>query len=110
MTNEDRMELLKQAVADSGSQSKVAKILGYSAATVSQVLKRNYGGQLDVFLKRVEECFDAREIACPMLGSIPFPDCVTERRKPFCTANPHQVRMYQTCRKCPYNTDDHSDK
>jgi len=110
MTNDDRMAMLRKAVQDLGSQAKVGKRLGYSSATVSQVLNNSYGGQLDQFLTRVEEVFGTAEMDCPILGRIPFPDCVTERRKPFCTANPHQVQIYRTCRKCPYNTDDHSDE
>ena len=110
MTNNDRMAMLRKAVADLGSQAKVGKRLGYSSATVSQVLSNSYGGQLDQFLTRVEEVFGTAEMDCPILGVITLPTCVTERRKPFTTANPHRVRMYQTCRKCPYNTDDHSDE
>lgn len=105
MTNDDRMDLLRDAVAEHGSQAKVGKKLGYSSGTVSQVLSGNYGGQLDAFLTRVEEVFGTAEISCPVLGEILLPECVEERRKPFTTANPHRVRMYQACRLCPNNTD-----
>lgn len=110
MTNDDRMALLRRAVQELGSQAKVGKRLGYSSATVSQVLSNTYGGQLDQFLTRVEETFGTAEMDCPILGRIPLPICVTERRKPFCTANPHQVRMYQTCRRCSNNTDPQSEE
>jgi transcriptional regulator with XRE-family HTH domain len=105
MTNDARMDLLRDAVAEHGSQAKVGKRLGYSSATVSQVLSGNYGGQLDAFLTRVEEVFGKAEISCPVLGEILLPECVEERRKPFTTANPHRVRMFQACRVCPHNTD-----
>ena len=105
MTNDERMALLQDAVNEHGSQAKVGKKLGYSSATISQVLGGSYGGQLDGFLKRVEEVFGKAEINCPILGEILLPECVEERRKPFCTANPHRVRMYQACRRCPNNTD-----
>lgn len=109
MTNEERMELLRRAVEDLGSQAAVGRRLGYSAATVSQVLKGTYGGALDAFLTRVEETFDSTEVDCPMLGKIRLPVCVEERRRPFSTCNPHRVRMYQTCRKCRHNTDEKED-
>ncbi len=105
MTNDARMELLRDAVAEHKSQAKVGKMLGYSSATVSQVLSGNYGGQLDAFLTRVEEVFGKSEIHCPVLGEILLPVCVAERRKPFTTANPHRVRMFQACRRCGNNTD-----
>lgn len=105
MTNDDRLDLLREAVADLGSQAKVAKRLKYSSATVSQALAGEYKGSLDAFLTRVEEVFGKTVVQCPILGEVPYPECVEERRKPFTTANPHRVRMYQRCRLCPYNGD-----
>ena len=105
MTNDDRLGLLREAVENLGSQAKVGKRLGYSAATISQVLSGSYGGQIDAFLTRVEEVFGTSEIKCPVLGEILLPECVEERRKPFTTANPHRVRMFQACRICRHNTD-----
>ena len=105
MTNDDRLRMLQDAVARYGSQAKVGRLLGYSSTTVSQVLNGTYGGQLDGFLTRVEETFSPSEVDCPILGTITLPVCVAERRQPFCTANPHRVRMYQACRKCGWNTD-----
>jgi hypothetical protein len=105
MTNDDRMDLLQEAVETLGSQAKVGRRLGYSSTTVSQVLSGSYGGQLDAFLTRVEEVFGTTEMDCPILGVITLPVCVEERRKPFTTANPHRVRMFQACRRCPHNTD-----
>ena len=105
MTNDDRLELLREAVAELGSQAKVARLLGYSTATVSQVLAGLYKGALDAFLTRVEEVFGKAEVLCPVMGAIAYPVCVEERRRPFTTANPHRVRMFQVCRVCPNNTD-----
>ena len=105
MTNTDRLGLLREAVAELGSQAKAARLLGYSSATISQVLAGQYKGALDGFLTRVEEVFGKSEVDCPILGKIGYPVCVEERRKPFTTANPHRVRMYQVCRSCPHNTD-----
>lgn len=110
MTNDDRMELLREAVAIHGSQAKVGRKLGYSSATVSQALAGKYEGQLDTFLTRVEEVFGRSEIDCPILGTITYPKCVEERRRPFSSANPHRVRMFQACRTCSNNTDPKDEK
>lgn len=110
MTNDDRLELLREAVESRGSQAKVGKLLGYSATTVSQALSGTYAGQIDAFLTRVEEVFGKSEIKCPVLGDILYPECVEERRKPFTTANPHRVRMFQACRTCRNNTDKKADE
>ena len=105
MTNKDRLDLLREAVDSAGSQAKVGRRLGYSSTTISQVLSGDYGGMVDAVLTRVEEVYGKTEILCPVLGEILYPTCVEERRKPFTTANPHRVRMYQACRRCPVNTD-----
>lgn len=105
MTNDDRLELLREAVSLHGSQAKVARMLGYSAATISQVLAGQYKGLLDGFLTRVEEVFGKTEVDCPILGTITYPQCVENRRKPFSSANPHRVRMFQACWSCSNNTD-----
>ena len=65
---------------------------------VFQVLSNSYGGQLDQFLTRVEEVFGTAEMDCPILGRITLPICVTERHKPFTTANPHQMVLGTTKR------------
>lgn len=105
MTNDDRLEFLREAVATHGSQAKVARMLGYSAATISQVLAGQYKGLLDGFLTRVEEVFGTTEVDCPVLGTITYPQCVEERRRPFSSVNPHRVRMFQACRGCSNNAD-----
>lgn len=111
MTNEDRLELLRETVATHGSQAKVVKMLGkYSTATISQVLAGQYKGQLEAFLTRVEEVFGKTEVDCPILGTITYPQCVKDRRRPFSSANPHRVQMFQACRVCPNNTDPKDDE
>lgn len=72
MTNDDRLELLRDTVAELGSQAKVARLLGYSTATVSQVLAGLYKGALDAFLTRVEEVFGKTEVFCPVMGAIAY--------------------------------------
>jgi len=99
MTATDRLELLRQRVAES-SQAKVAKELGYSASTVNQVLKGSYAGGLDNFLERVAEVYGGDTIDCPVLGDIPLSRCSSERKKPFRATNHQAVELFRTCPHC----------
>ena len=105
MTNDNGLELLRGAVESHGSQTKVAKLLGYSAATISQVLGGSYQGGLDNFLAKVEEVFGSTTVQCPIRGKILLGKCVKERRQPFTMSNPVSVQTYRTCKKCPFNTE-----
>ncbi len=105
MTETDLLALLREAVETHGSQSKVAKKLGYSTTAISQALNGNYGGALDRLLKRVEEVFGTRAVLCPLFGEIRHTRCVEERRTPFSLASAWQTQIYKTCRKCEFNTD-----
>ena len=100
MTDNDRIELLKEAVESHGSQAKIGKMLGYSPATISQVLSEKYPGDLGTLLAKVEEIFGSTTVECPILGTILLGQCVDERNKPFSSANPTRVRLYVACRKC----------
>lgn len=109
MTNTDRVQLLVEAVRAQGGQPKVAKMLGYSTATVSLVLNDKYSGDMEKFLTRVEEVFGDRIVDCPLLGEILLGKCVEERRRPFSTANPTRVKLYRTCKLCAFNSDKNGD-
>jgi hypothetical protein len=105
MTNNQRLELLRKAVAETGSQVKVAAKLGYSTATISQVLNETYLGGLDAVLTRVEEVFSSRILDCPLLGEINLARCVKERRRSFSAVNPQRVKLYRKCKACALNSD-----
>lgn len=105
MTENELLELLRTAVETNKSQVKVAKMLGYSPATISQIMGGSYQGAMDKVLARVEEIFGTRTVECPVLGEIRIGRCVTERRAPFSAANPVRVRLYRACRNCENNTD-----
>ena len=78
----DWIDALKAECAKS-SQAKVAKELGYSAATISLVLKGKYAGDL----KTVERKFK----------------CVSYRRMKFSAVNPQRIALYKACRNgCPH--------
>lgn len=110
MTNNDKLELLRRAVSEAGSQAKVAAKLGYSSATVSQLLSGSYNGSSDTVLTRVFEVYGGQVVGCPILGDIALCRCVDERRRPFSATNPRRVRMYRACKGCGNNTDTLSNK
>tara|TARA_R110002094_G_scaffold160396_11_gene145829 strand:- start:1317 stop:1691 length:375 start_codon:yes stop_codon:yes gene_type:complete len=89
--------------AKGASQNKVAKRLGFSAPVVSQVLRREYPGNMGNVEKRVRAIYTPGTITCPALGPIGSEDCLNwqDNAKALITANPIKVRMYRACRKCP---------
>lgn len=96
-----------QILADecqASSQAKVAKRLGYSAATVSLVLKGTYSGDLQKVEQAVRGALMRQTVACPVLGDIPAQDCLGHQKAPFSTASPERVRLYRACRSgCPHS-------
>lgn len=105
MKDDYRLDLLRRAVVDTGSQAKAGRPLGYSAAVVNQALAGKYAGNLEAVLAKVEEVYGNRLVSCPVLGEIVITQCVIERRRPFSTASAMQVRLYRACRQCLNNSD-----
>jgi len=103
MSENDLLIMLEHAVIEAGSQSKVAKRIGYSAAAVSQALSGKYGGDLTTLLSRVEEVYGSRLVICPVLDEISITRCAIERRTTFSGSNPVRVRLFKACRVCGNN-------
>jgi uncharacterized protein involved in cysteine biosynthesis len=82
---------------DATSQNKVAKVLGYSAATVSLVLAGSYSGDLRRVELAVRGAFLAATVNCPVLGDIPANDCLTHQRQDFRATNHVRVQLYRAC-------------
>jgi hypothetical protein len=91
------------AVACDGSSARrVAERLGYSAATISLVLRRQYRGDLSRIETAVRGAFMGGTVACPAMGhELPGDQCVTWQRRPYDGSNHQTVRMFQACRSCP---------
>ena len=104
MSNDDRLTLLRDAVTAS-SQSKVAKKLDYSPATISQILSGSYAGDPAAVLQRVEEVYGNKTVNCPVLGIIPLGLCADTRRRPFAATNSQRVQQYRACKSCHHNTE-----
>lgn len=91
------------------SQNKVAQKLGRSAALVSNVLRRKYGGSNGGDMASVEDLVRGRFMAhvtnCPALGEIGTHICRGWRSKAstFSGHNAQSVTMFRACKRCPVN-------
>lgn len=84
---------------DRESQSAVSRKVGYSPSAVSQVLSNTYqNGDISRFEQAVRGALMAESVQCPVLGDLPRNTCIAWQRKPFSTANSHNVRMHSACR------------
>lgn len=85
------------------SANKVAKLLDYTPAVISQVLGAKYPASMDRLEERVRGLFLDAKISCPANGSMPLHECQDWREKAahFVLGNPERVRMFRACNKCP---------
>lgn len=88
-------------VCEETSQAKVAKAIGYSAATVNLVLKGNYKGDLNAVEKAFRGAFNAETVTCPILGETPSNKCISIQRQPFAATNHQRVLLFKACKTCP---------
>lgn len=87
---------------EGASQNRVAEQVGYSAAVISQVLKRSYRGDYAAVERRVRAALMGETVVCPVLGEIAATDCHRHQSRPFATTNPLRVRLWRACRSCPH--------
>lgn len=85
------------------SQSKVASLLGYSGAAISNVLNKAYLAETDRIEERVRGVYMDGRVACPGLGEIAVHHCQDWRGKAGQTVigSPLRQRMYRACNACP---------
>ena len=85
------------------SANRVAKVLNYAPAVISQVLGKKYPASTDRLEERVRGIFLDAKIACPANGDLPLQECQDWRDKAgrFVLGNPQRVRMYRACNLCP---------
>lgn len=79
-------------------QAAVARVLGFSPATVSLVLRGKYPAESGAIQKKVEELLLDEQVICPEMGEIGVEVCLEQQKKRFSTANPQRVRMWRACR------------
>lgn len=85
------------------TQAVIARRLDVSEATISSAIKGRYIGNVDKLAERIRGELLSQTVACPILGQISTRICQDERGKPFHTANPMRVRLWQACRSCVHN-------
>lgn len=102
MTTTDRMEIARRAVAEFG-QAEVARRIGKSGATVSQVLSGKYTGNTDGILELIEAAFASTTIDCQVMGEVFLADCIDARRRaqmPFFPSSSQAAELHRLCPKC----------
>jgi len=83
-------------------QTKVAAELGYSPATVNQVLAGKYKGSLARVAETVCSVYLGETVICPVMGELEKHRCRQFQKEPFAATNPVRVRRYRACRMgCP---------
>ncbi|MEO1472777.1 MAG: hypothetical protein AAFS03_02380 [Pseudomonadota bacterium] len=89
----------------STSQAKVSRMIGYSSAVVSTVLRDRYPGNLAKVESAVRTAFMDGKIDCPALGPISGNDCITHQKNAstFKNTRPDRIAMFRACRSCPRN-------
>jgi transcriptional regulator with XRE-family HTH domain len=94
---------LRRACKES-PQAAVARRLGVSPATISQVLKGTYRADLSGIEQRVRGALFGETVDCPILGDIKRNVCLDWQDKPFAATNELRVMLYRACRDgCPYS-------
>lgn len=94
---------LAAACDKSGSLAKVGAKIGYSPATVSQVINGKYAGETVKVEAAVRAHLLAERVDCPELGTIPAAECLDHRARGLATASPQALRLSRACRSCPHN-------
>lgn len=94
----DWREVLAQACRER-TQVRVAKALGYSPATVSQVLKGSYRGDMAAIESAVKGALMGGVVFCPAFhDEIPQQRCQSYQRRPFSYTNAAFNRIWRACR------------
>lgn len=96
-------EILREQVKRKG-QATVARELGYTPSTVSQIVNGKYQADTARVGERVMAIYGHEGlVACPVLGDIAPLACLenhdlaTQRPR---TGNPETLRLYRACRAC----------
>lgn len=99
MSTPDWLTVLREACAAS-TQAAVARRIDYSPTVVNQVLKGNYGGDMNAVQKAVEGALMGLTVECPVIGELPRNRCLEFQRRGFAATNPLRVTLTRTCPQC----------
>jgi len=91
--------------ADELGLKKTAAQVGYSAATITYVIRKKYKAPLDSVETRVRATLMAATVICPALGELSLAQCLDwrEKEKDFQATSGLRTRMLAACRHCPMN-------
>lgn len=92
--------------ADTSSQNAMARVTGYSAATLSGAIGKTYEGNLSAVEERVRATVMAEMIVCPEIGDTSLTQCFEWREqavKPFRSISSLHIMMRRACKACPRN-------
>lgn len=92
---------LQTAVANAGSQSKVAIELGVSAAVISTLLKNKYTGNVATMAQRIRGKYLLETVTCPVYGTLSGHSCLEFQARPVAFTNPLRAALGRACKTCP---------
>lgn len=92
---------LEEATKRLGSQSKVAADLGISAATVNNLLRDRYLGDVSGMADRIRGQYMAETVSCPVLGELGRRHCLDNQARSQAFTNPIRVALHKACKSCP---------
>ena len=87
---------------DGATLRSVGDLVGYSPATLSEVLAGKYRGNLDAVRDRVEATMAGDKVVCPELGAIVHEQCRTwqDKSRRITVGHPLALTMRRACRAC----------
>lgn len=89
---------------DATSMSQVGKRLGYTKATVSQVIRnQRRPGSLGAIEAKVRAELLAERVACPVLGDITLSTCLDKQALEYANTNSMRVQLWRACQGCERN-------
>jgi len=101
--NEPWLAALLTACAG-GSQSGVARQLGFSPTLVNLLVHGNYTKDLTAVEERVRRVLMG-PLECPVMGPISDEDCRSNQALPFSNGNHQRIALYRACRRgCSHST------
>ena len=94
------LDTLREQVAQNG-QRRVAKVIGYSTAVVSQVLSGKYTGDWRKVEQKVRGAYLGDTVLCPVLDELAVNLCLEHQARPYRSTNRQAVMLYRACKGCP---------
>ncbi len=105
MTQSDKLDMAQRIIVANGV-AEVARTIGMSATTISQVKNGKYGGNPARIVELITAHYTADTVECPILGEITIADCIDARRRldiPYIPSSGQTTALYKTCPTCPHN-------